>query len=813
MTDTPAIAHHDEEHISEPHPTPHVSFRVRDRGHETLYRHPSDVARFVFSLLILGAILLLGRVAEQALLRLTVDLIELFDQLPDALEDGLVGMVQLVATVAPIVAMVLLIIRRNFRLLFVLALAAALAALATSLLSSSLDKSIPVAQLGFNQVNSWFAGSQYPSITLLAALTAVLVAGSPWLTRAWRWAGWVMILGMLVSRTVTATTVPLRGGLMLAVGAAAGSLALIVFGAPRRRIDIGSVSDSLRASGVNLDTISVHQSSGPDPLFDATDGGTALRVKVLGRDQRDTDLLLTMWRALTVRGLGHDQARRSPSAAVRHEALAMGLFGSAGCRVPQPIAVIETDDEVAVLAMTRLPGRPIGEREPADVSAAALRDLWRQVAAMQERRLAHRSLDPVNVLVDGDVVNLTGFRRSGLQASDEVLGADVAELLATLSLTVGAGRAVASAAAVLPAPVLHRAVPMIQEAVFSRRTRHAIHGNDELLDELRDVAADAISMEHVDLAPVQRITVGGVVSLVGSGVLVFYILSLASDWEAIWDSFQQANAWFILPILALSAATYLTGALSMMGAVPIDLSFLRTTAVMFGQSFLNRFTPANAGGMAMRVRYLQLSGLDGAVSATSIGLTSAASGVAQTALIVVFLLWGGASDRFSDFEVPNVGGIVIVILAIGLVVTVVLAGTWGRRVARPWISEIISKVRSTVTVLAKDPRKMALLFGGAIAGKLALIVAFWFSVAAFDVDMSFPKAGALYMIATTIGAAVPTPGGVGGVEAALTAALLGFGVDNATAAAIVLFFRILTFWLPTLPGYGFMRYTQRAGIV
>ena len=84
---------------------------------------------------------------------------------------------------------------------------------------------------------------------------------------------------------------------------------------------------------------------------------------------------------------------------------------------------------------------------------------------------------------------------------------------------------------------------------------------------------------------------------------------------------------------------------------------------------------------------------------------------------------------------------------------------------------------------------------------------------AFGVDISFPKAGAMYIIATTIGSAVPTPGGVGGIEAALTAALIAYGVDNATAAAIVLFFRTLTFWLPTIPGYGFFRYTQARGIV
>ena len=104
---------------------------------------------------------------------------------------------------------------------------------------------------------------------------------------------------------------------------------------------------------------------------------------------------------------------------------------------------------------------------------------------------------------------------------------------------------------------------------------------------------------------------------------------------------------------------------------------------------------------------------------------------------------------------------------------------------------------------------MSQLLGGAILGKLANITAFYLSAAAFGVDISFPKAGALYMVATTIGSAVPTPGGVGGVDAALTAALLSFGVDNATAAAVVLLFRILTFWLPTVPGYFFLGYCQR----
>ena len=435
--------------------------------------------------------------------------------------------------------------------------------------------------------------------------------------------------------------------------------------------------------------------------------------------------------------------------------------------------------------------------------------------------MAHRSLNPGNVLIDGDDTAFVNLRRADLQATDEILGADIAELLVSMSLRVGVERAIAAARSELPAEEIGRAVPLIQRTVFTPQNRaaHDTLGDgdgdgDALLDELRDAAADAAGLEHVELTPIRRITIGGAVSLIGGLVLLGYVLSLAADWEQIWDAFTTADLAYVPPILVLAMVPYFTGALSMMGAVPIDLRFFRTTAVMFGQSFLNRFTPANAGGMAMRVRYLQLEGLDGAVSATSIGLTSAASGVAQGLVIVIFLLWGGASDRFSDFEMPDIGGIVIAILIIGLLVAIfLLAIPWGRDVVRPWLSRIIGKIRATLAELAKNPKKMSQLFGGAILGKLANITAFWLSALAFGVDISFPKAGALYIIASTIGSAVPTPGGVGGVEAALTAALLSFGVDNATAAGVVLLFRILTFWLPTAPGYGFLRYTQAKGIV
>ena len=72
----------------------------------------------------------------------------------------------------------------------------------------------------------------------------------------------------------------------------------------------------------------------------------ALFVKVLGRDQRDADLLLRTWRSLTLR------ARRWRTGVSTSSRRARG--DGAGHRrdvtsTPDPVGVLGTDDEASVL--------------------------------------------------------------------------------------------------------------------------------------------------------------------------------------------------------------------------------------------------------------------------------------------------------------------------------------------------------------------------------------------------------------------------------------------------------------------------------
>ncbi len=775
------------------------------------YRHPSDVARLVFTLVALAVLVLVAVVRDSELAGISTDLLILVDGLPRALVNGLVGLVQLLAVLAPAIALVVVVRARQWPLMFLMALAAAIAGVALVLLSGVVEDSVPIDELGFEAVDSWFVGSQFPSSTYLGMLTALLVTASPWLTKSWRRTGWVLIVLIMIARVLSSVEVPVRNLLLLTVGAAAGSLALVIFGAPRRRIDVATVHDSLARAGIAAIDIEPRRGEHRVPTFTARSGQgeRKLFIKVLGRDQRDADLLLRTWRSLTLKGLGGG-VPASPRRAVEHEAMALAIVGNVAS-TPAPVAILGTDDEASVLVTTFADGIRVCDLD--DVDDSVLDTLWANVARLQARRFAHGALDATNVIVDGDEVNLVDLGKADLQAGDETLGADVAELLASLALLIGVERTVGRAAANLPAEVVQRAVPLIQPAVLSAPLRRRYKDDGELLDELRDAAAAVAGIDKVELAPVRRLTIGGIVSLVGSLVLVGYLFNLATNWDQMWDAFTTADLIWAIPVIIMMISTYFSGAMSLIGSVTIDLVYFRTVAVMFGQSYLNRFTPANAGGMAMRVRYLQLNGLDTAVSASAVALTSGASGVAQVVTIVVFLIWGGASDRFSDFEFPDIGTVVVALLVVGLLVSLFMITRFGKTVIRPWIATAFSKILDSIRDLLTRPSKLAQLFGGALLGKLANVIAFWASMEAFGVDISFPKAGAMYIIATTIGSAVPTPGGVGGVEAALTAALIAYGVDNATAAAIVLFFRTLTFWLPTLPGYGFFRYTQAKGIV
>jgi glycosyltransferase 2 family protein len=126
--------------------------------------------------------------------------------------------------------------------------------------------------------------------------------------------------------------------------------------------------------------------------------------------------------------------------------------------------------------------------------------------------------------------------------------------------------------------------------------------------------------------------------------------------------------------------------------------------------------------------------------------------------------------------------------------------------------KLIPGLRSAAASLkrvARNPGKMTMLVGGSVLITLAYIGSFAAAVEAFGRGPGIVLIGAVYLGASALAAAAPTPGGLGAIEAALVAGLTGVGMAAGPAVSAVLLYRLATYWLPVAPGWLCWRVLQR----
>ena len=143
---------------------------------------------------------------------------------------------------------------------------------------------------------------------------------------------------------------------------------------------------------------------------------------------------------------------------------------------------------------------------------------------------------------------LTDFSFSELAANQRQKDLDLAELLASLALLVGAHRAVSSAAAVIGARQMAAAVPLLQPLALSAATRHAIGHCDGLLAATRSAAAAAGGVNGQPLARLQRVRPRTLLAITAAAGAFYFILPQLAQVSSSWHALQSAH-WAWLPVI------------------------------------------------------------------------------------------------------------------------------------------------------------------------------------------------------------------------------------------------------------------------
>ncbi|MER7834862.1 lysylphosphatidylglycerol synthase domain-containing protein [Streptomyces sp. NPDC096040] len=250
------------------------------------------------------------------------------------------------------------------------------------------------------------------------------------------------------------------------------------------------------------------------------------------------------------------------------------------------------------------------------------------------------------------------------------------------------------------------------------------------------------------------------------------------------------QGWLLVAALA-AAGTWAASALAQQGAVAQGLPGGRLVAAQFAASAANHLLPAGLGAGAVNLRFLMRCGLPAGRGASALAVKAAAGAVVRLVLIAVL-----APACPGLLRIPHVSVAVLlaVTAAAALLVVLLRVRVWAR--CRGAVTAVAADIRA----LHGRPVRAAALWGGSVAfaGLHALVLIA--VTRAVELPLSPARVALLYLAASGAAALLPTPGGLGSLDAALAFALTASGTPAAAAASAVLGYRLLTMWLPLLPG-------------
>jgi uncharacterized membrane protein YbhN (UPF0104 family) len=758
------------------------------------------------------------------------------------LRDGLTGAAQVLLVLAPAAVIVAMAAGRRFalagRLLIAGGAGLALGVVDTHLL---LGHSHPSAWPELLAGRSGLFAVTFPPVAWLSGATAVLTASGPDLSRRWRSGLWWLTGSAAAIEMIVGAFLPVDAVAAAALGVTVGCLVLLAFGEPVGRPAATRVAAALQECGVELNSLTELPPPAPGPAgFAATTvDGTVLAVVVYAADDRDRDRLARLSRWLLVRHPHDDRAGVTVESAAEHELLAMVTAVRAGARVPEPVVAYPVDGGGgpggALVTWSDVGGRRLDRLAAPEVPEAALADVWHSVSLLAKHRLAHRRLRTDMILVDAcHQAWITGWVLAELGATDQQLNTDIAELLASVAVQVGADRAVASAVASLGGHPVAAATALLQPltlsgptrtkvraydrarsaALWPERTRRRLRPGDrpDLLKELRTGIAQASGEPAAPLEQLSRFTWKRTLRLLGAFAVLYLILPQLANAGAATRALANADWWWVVAAIPAIFVALVFSTLLLRGTIPAELPFGPTYVTQFGGSFLNRVTPNNVGGMALDFRYLQKAGVNTGAATGSVGLQTVASKAAELLLIAVFFARTG---RHTTVHLGVHSRQWLLLAISGVLAAGALLGLTprGRRFFHDRIWGFLRSAGTSVAEVAKSPHQVALIGVGALGGPLVQIAALALCVHALGGNLPVVQVGTVYLGAQLVASAAPVPGGLGALEAALIAGLSALGMPAGAAASAVLIYRLLTYWLTIPVGWTALKIAEGRGYV
>jgi putative heme transporter len=255
--------------------------------------------------------------------------------------------------------------------------------------------------------------------------------------------------------------------------------------------------------------------------------------------------------------------------------------------------------------------------------------------------------------------------------------------------------------------------------------------------------------------------------------------------------------WLATAVCA-TCLTWVAAAVTRQGALVERLPARRLLATQFAAGAANHLLPSGLGASAVNLRFMTVCGVPPARSSAALALYLLAESVARLGLLLALLLAFPGALRLGpllpdESTAPLLAAVAGVVCAAGLALLLV-------RRLRTAVSGFVRSALGEARSVHTRPVRVLALWGGSLA--FPALQAAGLAAVGLALGLRIPvlHMAVAYLAATVAVALVPTPGGLGSVDAALVVALIAAGAPAAVATAVVLAYRAITLWLPLLPG-------------
>ena len=329
---------------------------------------------------------------------------------------------------------------------------------------------------------------------------------------------------------------------------------------------------------------------------------------------------------------------------------------------------------------------------------------------------------------------------------------------------------------------------------------HAIDSDDFSIEtdliEMSVAANPSLSPGHIS-GPSHLLRRGGrwvprVVSVVVAALLVgggFLLVPRLHTVRLALGHVRHTQPGWLAACIVAALATCVASAFGLRAAIGRNLRLRDMVEVELAASAANRIAPIGLGGVGVKSLYLCRTGAAPAEAAAALALVGILGALVHvTCLTITVLITGG------EAHVPTP-----LLFALGL--AIVVGGIVAAR-SRPGgrVRVGLDHVVVTIRAALHDRSRLRALVLSALSVTGLNVLALGFACRAVGAGMPWLTVASIYLTGRAVAAAAPTPNGLGAAEAALIAGLTSAGMIGSVALAAVLVYRLVTFWLPILPG-------------